>query len=155
MPKHWSKGVFMPFFLCLFLNLQSGPHCITNPISSQENIVWNFPIIVVLMCHQDLRNLKTPTNQTGIQKGFFIYISTDQDISETLQASTSRTNLLSLTRKCLLPHPYFRLLHLVSCSPVNWRDTMTTSNFYPLKHPGPPQRTDLQQIPHILLCFPS
>jgi len=138
----------MPFFY-----LQSGPSSITNFIFSQEKIVWNFPIIVVLMCHQDLRNLKTPTNQTGIQKGFFFNITTDQDIFETMQESTFRMNLLSLTGTCLLSHPYFWLLHLVSCSPANWRDTTATNNFYSLKHPCPPKRTNLQQASHSLMCF--
>lgn len=163
MPKHWPKCIFinykysrqipsMPFF---FFYLKSGPSSITNFISSQEKIVWNFPIIVVLMCHQDLRNLKTPTNQTGIQKGFFPYITADQDTFETMQESTFRMNLSVSRENIFYPILIFWLLHLVSCSPANWRDTMTTNNFYPLKHFCPPKRSNLQQIPHILMCFPS
>lgn len=46
----------------VFICSQDQPH-----VCSNEG-VWNFPTTAVLLCQQDLGNMKMPTDWTGIQK---------------------------------------------------------------------------------------
>lgn len=100
----------------------------------QRKIVWNFPIILILLCHQDLRNLKIPTNQIGIQRNF-IYITTDQDTFQTTQDGCSESMFwVSQENVCLLWHPHFS--PYPSCSPTdNWPDSNHLKHLPSIKTP--------------------